>query len=515
MNSSDTARHYLHLAHTPISPDNYAGEDIRYSIEYEALELELAKGTSLQDGAQVDWRLVLERSEAVLAGHSKDLRVACWLSWALYQTQSFAGLASGFAMLGHMCSHGWKDIHPQKSKTRAAAINWLTARLEKVLDASVPIQEQVEIFQQMVAHLERLDAVLTGHLAENAPLILPLRRRLEKMVDQTISHQPKPVCAPSMVAQVKQAASQWLSGNTPIESDKDASQLVSTQRENSLRLCTWWLRQKATDIRALRLNRTMTWLSISSLPQHTSEGITDLRGVPGEKLKNYREQFQRAQYADLLVQLETSIALAPLWLDGQKMVWECLEALGADTARQELEVILALFLKRLPGIAELRFDDGTAFADDLTREWIAETVTPHLEPAVALPPVSNDMPRWDLAFNEQLPRLRRGGLKLAIQELKQGLLSARSARERFFWQFNMARLCHRAKKYELAKAQLEALDAQLQQSALHLWEPELTLQVLQLLRGCHEALPQNSATDGCQEEIYRRLCHLDLEVVLE
>lgn len=514
MYSSDASRRYLDLARQPIRPDNYAGEDIRYSIEYEALELELAKGTSLQEGAQIDWQQVLECSETMLASVSKDLRVACWLTWALYQTQSFVGLTSGLGMLSHMCTHRWKDIHPQKLKTRAAAINWLIARLEKVLDASVPIQEQVEIFRQMVGHLERLDAVLTAQLAQNAPLILPLRRRVATMIERAVDH-PKPACAPSVVAQVKQAASQWLSGNTPIESEKDALQVTRAQRDNALRLCVWWLRQKATDIRALRLNRVVAWLSINSLPQHSSERITDLRGVPGEKLKEYREQFQRGQYADLLVQLETSIARAPLWLDGQKMVWQCLEALGADNARQELEVILALFLKRLPGIAELRFHDGTAFADDLTREWIAVTVMPHLEPVAVSLPVNQDTPRWDLAFNEQLPRLRKGGLKLAVQALKHELQGARSARERFFWQFTMARLCHRAKKYELAKAQLEVLDAQLQQSALHLWEPELALQVLQLLRECHEALPQSSATDGRQEEIYRRLCHLDLEVVLE
>lgn len=514
MYSADAARHYIDLARKPIGPDDYAGKDIRYSTEYEALELELAKGTSLREGAQVDWQLILQGCETVLAGLSKDLRVACWLSWALYQTQSFAGLASGLAMLSDMCSYRWTDVHPQKPKTRAAAINWLLTRLEKVLDASIPIQEQVEVFQQMVGHLDRLDAVLTGQLAENAPLILPLRRRVATMIERAVNHS-KSVAAPSVVAQVKQAASQWLSGNTPIESERDALQATRAQRENSLRLCIWWLRQKATDPRALRLNRAVAWLSINSLPQHNCERITEWRGVPGEKLKAYRELFQRGQYADLLVQLETSIARAPLWLDGQKMVWECLEALGADIARQELEVILALFLKRLPGITELRFHDGTAFADDLTREWIAVTVMPHIEPSAAPLPVNDATPRWDLAFNEQVPRLRKGGLKLAIGELNRGLQGARSARERFFWQFTMARLCYRAKKYEPAKAQLEVLDAQLQQSALHLWEPELALQVLRLLHGCHAALPHSSAADERKEEIYRRLCHLDLEVVLE
>lgn len=92
---------------------------------------------------------------------------------------------------------------------------------------------------------------------------------------------------------------------------------------------------------------------------------------------------------------------------------------------------------------------------------------------------------------------------------------AHGGRERFFWQLSQARLCYTAKKYELAKTQLEALDEQLRQSGLDAWEPDLSLQVLHLLHTCCELLPQNHVVRERKDEIYRRLCHLDLEVVLE
>jgi type VI secretion system protein VasJ len=41
------------------------------------------------------------------------------------------------------------------------------------------------------------------------------------------------------------------------------------------------------------------------------------------------------------------------------------------------------------------------------------------------------------------------------------------------------------------------------------------LQVLHLLHTCCELLPQNHVVRERKDEIYRRLCHLDLEVVLE
>ncbi|OCR24234.1 type VI secretion protein ImpA [Pseudomonas syringae] len=517
MSPTNATARYLKIAQTPISKGDYAGLDARYSPEYEALEVELAKALSLHENGKVDWQKVQEHSEVILTTLSKDLRVVCWLSWALYQLQSFAGLVAGFGMLCHFCTHHWAQIHPAKSRTRSAAISWLIMRLEKALDSNVPVKDQLELFRQLVKLLEELDAVLTQHLKADAPLILPLRRRLASMVQRASDHRPEPGPMEAAIAQVKQTATQWFAGESVIENEKDAQKALRGQQENGLALCAWWLRQKATDPRALRLNRTLTWLSITSVPQQNAERITDLRAPPPDKLKSYRSLFEQGQYADLLVQLEASIARAPFWLDGQRMVWECLDALDAEVAKQELEIHCALFVQRLPGIVELRFHDGVEFANVETRDWITAHVMPRVQPIAAPRKVEEAgiAPAWQLALEKTVPMLRKGGLKAAVQEMKQGLQSAQGGRERFFWQFSLARLCHRAKKYDLARAQLETLDQQLQQSGLHLWEPDLALEVLRLLHGCYGLLPQGHEVRERKDEIYRRLCHLDLEVVLE
>ncbi|MGH8464738.1 MAG: type VI secretion system domain-containing protein, partial [Pseudomonas sp.] len=172
---------------------------------------------------------------------------------------------------------------------------------------------------------------------------------------------------------------------------------------------------------------------------------------------------------------------------------------------------------RLPGIIELHFYDGTPFADPATRGWISANVMPHLQtastPRKAV--VADTQPAWEQALDDALPILRKDGLKAAVQLLKQGLQVAHGGRARFFWQLALARLCFTAKKYELAKTQLETLDQSLQDSGLQAWEPDLVLDVLHLLHSCCELLPQNHAVRECKEQIYRRLCHLDLEVVLE
>lgn len=515
--SSKLSAHYLELAKSSVSKENFAGEDVRFSSEYEALESELSKAQSMHESGQIDWLKILENSEALLRTQSKDLRVAAWLTWALYQRESFAGLLAGFGLLQYLCEQHWAEVHPGKLRTRAAAISWLVPRLEQVLSENVAIKEQLPLFRRLVEHLEGLDAALTEHLGDDAPLLLPLCRRLSNMVQRAADNQPEPGAVGAVVAQVKQAATQLFTPGAPIDNEKEAQKALRALQENARPLCAFWLKQKATDVRSLRLNRTMLWLPIDAVPERNAEQITALRGLPPDKLKTYQERYANGQYADLLVELEASLARAPFWFDGQRMVWECLQGLNADQAMREVEFHFALLLQRLPGVVELRFHDGAPFADPATRSWISANVMPHLQSASAprKVEVTSIQPAWEEALEEVLPVLRKDGLKAAVQILKQGLHSAHGGRVRFFWQFSLARLCFMAKKYELAKTQLETLDQELQNSGLHAWEPDLALEVLHLLHSCCELLPQNHAVRESKEEIYRRLCHLDLEVVLE
>lgn len=515
--SEKLTAHYLALAESPVSSESFAGADVRFSNEFEGLESEMAKVQSMHDSGQVDWVRVLEKSEALLRSQSKDLRVAVWLTWALYQRESFPGLVAGLTLLHALCRHRWSEIHPAKGRTRAASIGWLVPRLEQGLGDDVAINERLPLFRQLLKQLEGLDAICTAHLRDEAPLLLPLCRRLKSMVQRIADNQPQAGTVAAAVAQVKQATAQLFNPDAPIENEKEAHKALCAQRENARLLCAWWLKHKATDIRALRLNRSLLWLSFDVLPERNAEQITQLRGLPADKIKSYQDLFRQGNHADLLVQVEASVTKAPLWLDGQRLAWECLQALNAELAMHELEAHLALFIKRLPDIVDLRWHDGSPFADDATRAWIAAQVIPHLQPASIAPRAASidQLAPWELALEEASRALREEGLKPAVQLLTHAMRNARGAREHFLWQLATARLCFCAKKYELAKVQLEALDQILQRSDLDAWEPDLMLQVLHLLHSCCELLPQNHAVRERKEETYRRLCHLDLERVIE
>ncbi|WP_205505034.1 type VI secretion system ImpA family N-terminal domain-containing protein, partial [Pseudomonas viridiflava] len=97
----------LELAKVPVSAENFAGEDVRFSVEFEALESELGKAQSMHEAGQIDWLKIRENSESLLRTQSKDLRVGAWLAWALYQRESFQGLLAGLGVLHHLCEHHW------------------------------------------------------------------------------------------------------------------------------------------------------------------------------------------------------------------------------------------------------------------------------------------------------------------------------------------------------------------------------------------------------------------------
>lgn len=508
--------HYLEVAKMPCSQTSFAGSDMRFSNEYDALETELEKAQSLHGSGQPDWHKVLEISESLLCRQSKDLRVGVWLTWALHQRDSFPGLLAGLGLLRYLCEQHWAALYPAKLRTRSAALRWLVLRLEPLFAQSVSVQSQQPLFHCVLEQLVRLDELWTEHLGDDAPLLLPILRQLTQRLERVAHDEPQAAGLSGAIAQVKQATTQLLKPEAVVENEKQAHRVLRTLQEQARPLCAWWLRQSATDLRALRLNRTLAWLALVSYPDADNQHVTSLRGLAPDKLTRFQERFAQGHHADLMLELEASLAGAMFWFDGLHRLWQCLEALQADQAMTELEVSFALLLQRLPNLPEYRFHDGTPFADTATRDWIALQVTRHLRrpesPAVA---ADVDAEPWEKALQEAVPRLRKDGLKSVIPVFKQGMHGAHSDRARFHWRLAQARVCVHAGKHELAKIQLEYLDHELQRSALERWEPQLALQVAQLLHRCCDLMPQNHAVRERKEDTHRRLCLFDLEAVLE
>ena len=512
---------YINLIETPIAAGDVAGEDARYTAEFEALEEELAKDTSVHRTTGTDWAVIRERAEQLLQTQSKDLRVACWLVWSLYHTEHIAGLAAGLGMLRHACTEHWPILHPQRIRTRSAAVSWLCSRLEQVVGEQTPDAAQMAAFRSISADLRELDVLFTEHL-DDAPLLTPLYRRVEELLKRAETN-PAPVAAtPTAAPTTSQPGSPVApvapapSAEAPIVDSRDAHRSLRALQDQARGLSSWWQHQNPGDVRALRLARTLLWLPIDSLPGHDADHITSLRNLPADRLKAFQERFNQGQYQGLLSEVEASLNRAPFWLSGQYLAWRCLEALGAQPAMEEVETQLRQLLTRLPGLEELRFHDGEPFADTDTRQWIGSRVmVVSSDPQTTACEATNEVRApWELALQEALALLKNDGLRPAMQMLLQGTRQSHGERAKFHWQLAEARLCYHARQYDIAYARLDALQQTLQSAGLDRWEPNLNLEVLRLLHACCELLPQSQLVRDRREEIFHRLCHFDLEVVL-
>ncbi|MCF5674368.1 type VI secretion system protein TssA, partial [Pseudomonas syringae] len=268
---------YLDIARHPIATQDYAGHDIRFSTLFESLEQALGGAQSIFGSLNVDWPKIREDSEHILVSQSKDMRVASWLAWALYECESFVGLVAGLGLIHYLCECHWQVLHPRKLRTRSAAVAWLILRLEKVLVEDVSITNQLIVFQQLANHLDKLDNLFERYLNDDAPLLLPLRRRLARMIERAVQAEKEPV---TVVGQVKQVAAQLFSSSSPINNEKDAQRASSSMDESVRSLCRWWLKQKTTDPRAFRLGRSLVWLAVDNAPDCTAAKVTQLRGLP-------------------------------------------------------------------------------------------------------------------------------------------------------------------------------------------------------------------------------------------
>lgn len=141
----------------------------------------------------------------------------------------------------------------------------------------------------------------------------------------------------------------------------------------------------------------------------------------------------------------------------------------------------------MPGLETLAFNDGTPFADDVTREWIARDVLQESDwqaDKIAAATVGKDDDIL-LLESEALTLADSEGVEAALAWLhaRPGIISCR---QRWLRQLLMARLTEQCGRNDLALHLLGELNTTAHSLTLKQWEPELLFEVkarrLKLLR---------------------------------
>lgn len=465
------------LGKLPIPGARPAGEDVRDDAGYDLLLREIEKLTSFTSTGTIDWGKVRDLSADILAGKSKDLRVACYLSAALLKTDGTRGLAAGVQVIRDMLDNFWDDMYPVKSRMRARrnAVEWWMETLDKYLEGLSPETWPASERDALLAALGGIDSLLAERM-EDAPLMVSLIRKVESLVAAEEIEAPpelpvaaveeKPASASALPAPQRQAP--------PIAAPAPGADLEQILESGAQALGTasaLLAGQYPGGPLVFKLNRLAAWLPVLEPPTAES-GRTGLPPPGGEEMEALKRLHQSGSWADLLEYSEGRLKMHLFWLDLNRFSWEALNQLGREDSGNVVLLETKMYVSRLPGIQELAFSDGTPFADEETKSWLASGPDAGgASPVSARLGLQADIARARDFFNGD-------SLKSSLGKIGRELGRMPSGRARLVLEIGLCRMLTELNQPRLALSFAEDIIALVERHGLEKWEPELALEGL-------------------------------------
>ncbi|MHA0517066.1 type VI secretion system protein TssA [Citrobacter sp. DNRA3] len=458
----------------PISAANPGGEDPGYDDDFQRMREEVNK----LSGAQTD--LIIELAEKLLITTCKDVRVVTYYTWARLYQDGEPGLADGLILLAGLMQQYGDSLHPLRANSHKAALEWLAGgrmldSLARFPEVSRPDAQRIAgalmLLEQQFSQREESIRPGLGALYSALENRLAQSGGAQALVPQNISTQASRHSAETPV--LKSIAS----GRELLEQARVLAKYLSDQPDG-------WLA-------AHHLMKSVRLDTVSQLPPPDGAGRTRL--VPPKS--DYRAQLKRLylqQSWTELIELTDSLFVEGVnhfWLDVQWYLHQALTRAGSPWDKNAGIIIsdLKMLLHRMPGLETLAFNDGTPFADDVTREWIARDVLQEsdwqMEKIAAASAGADD----DILLleSEALTLADSEGVEAALAwvQARPGIVSRR---QRWLRQLLMARLTEQCGRNDLALHLLGELNTTAHSLTLKQWEPELLFEVkarrLKLLR---------------------------------
>jgi type VI secretion system protein ImpA len=137
----------------PIAGPSPTGEDLSFSPEFDQIaewrrqdDPTLDQGEWLTTLKVADWPRVTQRCADLLAGRSKDLRLAMWLMESSALVRGYEGLREGLSLCTSLCERYWTGLHPlpdgSDMEERIGNLAWLLQRVVALSDACPVTQGQ-------------------------------------------------------------------------------------------------------------------------------------------------------------------------------------------------------------------------------------------------------------------------------------------------------------------------------------------------------------------------------------
>lgn len=404
----------------PISAAAPAGEEARSTDEYDLVSSELDKLTNISAATPIDWGLVAQHGANILATQSKDFMLAAWVSAAWMERHGIQGLQAGLELHAGLIEQYWQNGFPplKRLRGRRNALTWWLERAQTWLENNPPPPLEAANHTAMVDAATRIDQGLAENDPESPPLstfvrqlknldVLPevedaaaadaggAQAQNEPNSSEGVADAGAAATSPTAAGGRQEAgAAAPAAGNgnpapaRPPSAPIPAASFAPVQDLGSLNDITAAL-QPVTEHLAhigsalleinrfqpllIEINRFAARATILELPS-SNGGNTPLMPPPVAIADAFSTITGSGNAEGIVAFCESRIAAFPFWLDLDRESARGYGMLGEQGAAMRKAVIknVLAFVERLPGVELLNFSDGTPFAGEETRQWLAE-----------------------------------------------------------------------------------------------------------------------------------------------
>lgn len=461
----------------PIPGDSAVGEDPGYDDDFQQMREEVNK----LSGA--DTSLICSLAETLLTSRAKDIRVATYYCWAKLHRDGESGLADGLELLAGLLGRFGATLHPQRARSRKAALEWLAG--SRMVDSLSLYPEVVrEQALRTVGALLLMEQQSAQEPEDTRPnlggLYCALSSRLMRAggVDAVVPQNASEKAPVSSSAAVQ---------NTPELSRITSGQDLLTQG----RMLAGFLREQPDGwLAAHHLMKSLRHDTLQDLPATGSDGRTRIAPPKADQKALLKRLYLQQSWSEILEQADSLFSRGAnhLWLDLQWYIHQGLAKQGKNVLADIIAADLKGLLTRLQGLETLAFNDGTPFADEVTLNWIQQHVMDNSgEWNSEMTRTSNNNADSDILQLESeamaLADSEGPGAALNWLQHRPGVVTCR---QKWLLRLLKARIAEQYGKNELATHLFSELDAQAKRVTLVQWEPALLFEVrarhLKLLR---------------------------------
>lgn len=455
----------------PIAEANPVGDDPKYSVEFEYVKAEIAKMT------ERDWEQIHQNARQVLTTQAKDITLLCY---GLLASTVAKGWTEGAAMaqaMAQLCRDHWDALHPQRERARQNSFKWLTEERTLGTFAQPAVSSgDHEALVAFAAALNELKGILNEKFPEAPPSIKPLIQFVEEKAKST---KPAAAAPPPPPRPVESSAASTPSA-APIAAPAVGDGASKSDLMNALRKIGLSLSSAEPDnpigYKLLRISR---WQEIS-VPPKNDKGVTTFPPPNPQRAAFLDGQYTQRSWAPILEKSEPAFTEPGLhfWLDLQFYAVQAFQGKGLEACAEAVRQELRALLKRVPQLVELKYNDGTPFANGQTKAWLEEIAQEGSGVARQSAAAREETLESDLETAKELAS--SGKISDALDVLQAGLIYG-DQRSRTLRQLEIARLALQHGKVRASLAVATEIADRAERMSLASWEPQLARAISDVL----------------------------------